>query len=183
MTDEMKTYGQIAYEAYAEVIAAAAGETPTPWDDLDHAYVNAFMAAGRAVDEQVRTDGIDVRSVAPSLDTVLAAIDRFEAQLGFTAPELWGDRIDELRSHVRGIFEPAAEDQDDDEDDEDETVTPLMQRDLLLLAGEDIPVAAIESWTAGQAAEVTTWAATEHLAASDNHVTRLPRPSVLDAKR
>lgn len=45
-----------------------------------------------------------------------AAIARFEYNLGFTAPELYGERIKELRSQVRGIFEP--EDDETDPDDE-----------------------------------------------------------------
>jgi hypothetical protein len=40
-------------------------------------------------------------------DEILAAIDRFERDLGFTAPELIGMRIDELRGMVRGAFEEA----------------------------------------------------------------------------
>jgi hypothetical protein len=42
---------------------------------------------------------------------VLAAVDRFERNLGFTAPELIGMRIDELRGQIKGAFE---EDGDDD---------------------------------------------------------------------
>lgn len=44
-------------------------------------------------------------------EAVLAAIGKFEADLGFTAPELTGMRIDQLRGRVGEIFEPA-----DDED-------------------------------------------------------------------
>jgi hypothetical protein len=51
---------------------------------------------------------------------VLAAIDRFEHNLGFTAPELIRDRIGQLREQVHGIFERAeteVEDGDGTEDD------------------------------------------------------------------
>jgi hypothetical protein len=58
-------------------------------------------------------------------DEVLAAIGKFESDLGFTAPELTGMRIDQLRGMVRGIFEDddgcvdartaAIEDEEDDE--------------------------------------------------------------------
>jgi hypothetical protein len=55
--------------------------------------------------------------IAPELAAVLAAIDKFEAGLGFTAPELTGMRIGELRDRVRDVFEP---DEDDAEGDDDE---------------------------------------------------------------
>jgi hypothetical protein len=46
------------------------------------------------------------------LDEIIKAIDRFESNLGFTAPELIGMRIEELRSQVRGIFEETTVDDD-----------------------------------------------------------------------
>ncbi len=49
---------------------------------------------------------------------VLAAIDKFESDLGFTAPELTGMRIDELRGMVRGIFEATALDEPDPDDED-----------------------------------------------------------------
>jgi len=65
----MRTYGQIAYEAHAEILGLVGdGATPPPWDDLDDDAVNAWMAAGRAVDEQVRTDGIDPGDSEPEHD-------------------------------------------------------------------------------------------------------------------
>jgi hypothetical protein len=36
---------------------------------------------------------------------VLAAVDRFESDLGFTAPELWGMRIAQLRERIQDAFE------------------------------------------------------------------------------
>jgi len=74
----MRTYGQIAYEASAEVLAAATGFALPPWDDLDDVPVNAWMAAGRAVDVQVRTDGIDVpRELAAALAETRTVRDRY----------------------------------------------------------------------------------------------------------
>jgi chromosome segregation ATPase len=59
---DLKTYGQIAYDAYGEISgmkSLATGDPLPHWDDLPDAITNAWMAAGRAVDEQVRADGID----------------------------------------------------------------------------------------------------------------------------
>lgn len=56
---------------------------------------------------------------------------------------------------------------------------PSIVRDLLLLAGEDIPLDRITGWSAEDRAKVTEWAGREHLNASDNPVERRPRPSVL----
>lgn len=58
----MKTYGQIAYDAYCAATGGkslATGDPLPAWDDLPDAISEAWMASGRAVDEQVRTDGID----------------------------------------------------------------------------------------------------------------------------
>lgn len=43
------------------------------------------------------------------LDQVLAAIDKFESDLGFTAPEMIPMRIGLLREMVRDVFEPGDE--------------------------------------------------------------------------
>lgn len=41
----------------------------------------------------------------------LAAVDKFERDLGFTAPELWPMRIQQLRAGIEGAF---TEKDDDD---------------------------------------------------------------------
>jgi hypothetical protein len=59
-------------------------------------------------------------------------------------------------------------------------------RDLLLLVMDprDVPsVTTIAQWSSGVFAEVAAWAEAERLAASDNDVERLPRPSVLPVAR
>jgi hypothetical protein len=62
---------------------------------------------------------------AQALSTeVLTAIGKFERDLGFTAPEMFPVRIAQLRAMVRGIFEPA----------EDEDGCPDSERDMDLLA-------------------------------------------------
>lgn len=74
--------------------------------------VDAPPPAGRDALEQL---------AAGQLEAVLAAIDKFESDLGFTAPELTGMRIEQLRGMVRGVFEPDDDDEDDAADeDEDE---------------------------------------------------------------
>jgi hypothetical protein len=67
-------------------------------------------------------------------------------------------------------------------EDAEEELAPEVLRDMLLLAGITIPVAVIiADWTPDQRREAATWAAAEHLNASDNDVERLPRPSFLPA--
>ena len=62
---------------------------------------------------------------------------------------------------------------------EDAAPSSAMVRDMLLLAGLDVAPETIDGWTLLEVLAVANWAGAEHLAASDNHVTRLPRPSVL----
>jgi hypothetical protein len=45
------------------------------------------------------------------IDQVLAAVDKFETDLGFTAPELIPMRIGQLREMIRDVFEPDDEDE------------------------------------------------------------------------
>lgn len=62
MSEEIKTYGQIAYEAYraeSDGKSLVSGQPLPAWDEQDERIAEAWMAAGRAVDEQVRADGID----------------------------------------------------------------------------------------------------------------------------
>lgn len=84
----MKTYGQIAYEAHAEIFGCVGrGATLPAWDDLDADTTNAWMAAGSAVDVQVRTDGID-----PG-DTRRGALEQLAAK--------WLVRRDEFRAAAK----------------------------------------------------------------------------------
>ena len=46
--------------------------------------------------------------MSPLEKDVIAAIDKFERDLGFTAPELTSMRIEQLRGTVRSIFEEIA---------------------------------------------------------------------------
>jgi hypothetical protein len=48
------------------------------------------------------------------IDQVLAAIDKFESDLGFTAPELIPMRIGQLREMVRDVFEATGSEDGDD---------------------------------------------------------------------
>ena len=62
-------------------------------------------------------------------------------------------------------------------------LTPDVLRDILLVVGEDIPDWVIAQWTDDQRKQVAEYAAREHLSASDNPVTRLPRPAILGGER
>jgi hypothetical protein len=54
-------------------------------------------------------------------------------------------------------------------------------RDLLLVAGEDIPLDRIAGWSREDRVKVADWASREHLSSADNPVERHPRPPVLAA--
>src|ERR1700759_838332 len=73
------------------------------------------------------------------LRDIIAAIDKFERDLGFAAPEVIPDHIERLRNHVRGIFEFYGPDLDEDEDDEDEPAKVIV---VTTDAGREIRYAA-----------------------------------------
>jgi hypothetical protein len=50
-------------------------------------------------------------------------------------------------------------------------------RDVLLIAGADVPATEIARWTEMEGLLAYDWAVREHLAASDNAVRRRERPS------
>src|ERR1019366_1114357 len=56
----------------------------------------------------------DWRPDMSEIDQVLAAIDKFESDLGFTAPELIPMRIGQLREMVRDVFEATGSEDGDD---------------------------------------------------------------------
>jgi hypothetical protein len=64
-----------------------------------------------------------------------------------------------------------------------QTTAPVyMIRNLLLLAGVDVPEASIAEWTAAQRKVAVDWATAMYLAASDNAVTVPKRPDFLPAQ-
>ena len=63
MSEEIVTYGQIAYEAYRSHTngkSIATGDSIPVWDDLDERIQAAWMVAGVAVMDQALEDGVAI---------------------------------------------------------------------------------------------------------------------------
>lgn len=105
----------MAKAAYAARMRAV-GLEPGNCEDIElHAEIAATRAVCEIDSEMARAL---TRPAGDAQRQVLAAIGKFEADLGFAAPETWPDRIGHLRGIVAGIFEGGADDQDDDEDEQ-----------------------------------------------------------------
>jgi hypothetical protein len=66
MSEEIITYGQIAYEAYRSHTngkSLAAGDSIPVWDDLDERIQAAWVIAGAAVSDQVIADGVTMTPI------------------------------------------------------------------------------------------------------------------------
>ena len=64
--------------------------------------------------------------------------------------------------------------------DPNEAPDPETVRDLLLLAGVDVPIGTIRNWSPVHRESAVDWAAAAHLAASDNDVTVPDKPALLE---
>jgi hypothetical protein len=126
--------------------------------------LNALDAAYKLLDAQAEVHWLARQSAEARLERIrIAAAEH----AGITDGEC--DLLDDILDALDGAGAPEG---DGDPD-------PSVLRDLLLLAGEDIPLERIGKWTPEERAQVADWAGREHLSASDNPVARRPRPSLL----
>ena len=152
--------GRAAYEASLIVIGEDLDGNPLPWASLPPKHREAWRAAADAA--VMLASFTPVGYQGPAAHTFTTACDGFHPVAEACNLPL-GEPADDPADLAVSIAD----------------LTPEVLRDILLVVGEDIPAEVIASWTDQQRDEVGRYAAREHLSASDNPVTRLPRPAVL----
>jgi hypothetical protein len=126
---------------------------------------------------------LDAAGIAALREVLDVGVEEIQGYQEYTADDEAADCPEGGCTHLTpGNPAPCDRCQRAEMEDAEEELAPEVLRDMLLLAGITIPVAVIiADWTPDQRREAATWAAAEHLNASDNDVERLPRPSFLPA--
>jgi hypothetical protein len=104
------TLDELAQAALAAYIESATGQTlllPQSWDMQAEGVRNDWRNVAGAIASRLAdpTAAQPAAEIARLRGQALAAVDKFESYLGFTAPELIGMRIEQLRGMVSDVFE------------------------------------------------------------------------------
>jgi len=198
------------YEAENPDVGAALHATPAQAarykaerDQIDSSYKLA-LAANEDLLRQIDGLRVQLAEAEEAGDKLAGGLDLYHRAVSSHARSLYATWIDlmrnqaplatrTLREALDGFDGPAWDGKETGQQwleraraisgDDDPGDDPAVVRDLLLVAGDDVPLEVISGWSSGQRTEVADWAAAEHLHASDNDVMRLRRPPVLGGGR